>query len=90
MTTEVPGNPTEPPEAGTAGPETRRDAGNEVPGKRFRFLSARGRSDLNPYVDRLKEHGGWVLTAEHAELQRGKWRSLMGKGADSALLLEIG
>ena len=55
MKTEVSGNPTEPAEAGTPPAETSRDAGSEAPGKRFHFRSARGRSDLNPYVDRLKE-----------------------------------
>jgi len=90
MKTEAPGNPAE-SEAGTAAPrEESSSEGSEDQHPRFRFKSARGRSDLNPYVDRLKEHGAWVVTSEEAEQQRGNWRSLIGKGEAAALLLEIG
>ena len=90
MKTEVPGSPAEPsglPEAD--GAETIEADVEQAP-ERFRFKSARGRADLNPYVDRLEEHGSWVLTAEQAEDQQGKWRSLIGAGEEAPLLLEIG
>ncbi|MBJ96275.1 MAG: hypothetical protein CMP23_17575 [Rickettsiales bacterium] len=60
------------------------------PKDRFRFSSERGRADLNPYVDRIGEHGKLVLTAEKAEQQRGQWRSLLGRSEACPLLLEIG
>jgi len=85
MTTEASGSPAEDPSE--AGGEDSISPGSE---RRFHFSSARGRADLNPYVDRMKEHGSWVLTAEQAEQQAGKWRTLFGYPDDVPLLLEIG
>jgi len=90
MTTEAPGNPAEPGAETAAVGEEHSGGGSEDEAPRFLFKSSRGRSDLNPYVDRLKEHGSWVLTAEAAEQQRGNWRKLIGKDEGAALLLEIG
>ena len=58
--------------------------------ERFDFRSSKGRGDLNPYVDKIAEHGELVLTSKQAEEQRGSWRSLLGLPDDSPLLLEIG
>ena len=59
-------------------------------GDRFRFRSDRGRSELNPYVDRIHEYAPWAMTAEQGEELRGGWRALMGCGDDAPLILEIG
>ncbi len=85
MTTEATGSPAERP-----ADEDRAASPAEASEGRFRFRSARGRADLNPYVDRVKEHGSWVLTAEQAEQQAGNWRKLFGCLDDVPLLLEIG
>lgn len=63
---------------------------SEETAERFSFRSSKGRADLNPYVDRIAEHGDLVLTAEQAEQQRGNWRALLGKDETAPLLLEIG
>jgi tRNA (guanine-N7-)-methyltransferase len=90
MKTEAPGNPAEPSAAEAAGAGDAVEGAAEHLRTRFRFSSDKGRADLNPYVDRLGEHGSWVLTASDAEAQRGNWRSLIGCGEDAPLLLEIG
>ena len=59
-------------------------------GDRFRFRSDRGRRELNPYVDRIREYAPWAMTAEQGEEHRGRWRELMGRAPDAPLLLEIG
>ena len=63
---------------------------SEEVSERFAFRSAKGRADLNPYVERIAEHGELVLTAEQAEQQRGRWREVVGRNDKAALLLEIG
>jgi tRNA (guanine-N7-)-methyltransferase len=77
MKTTAPGSPTE------------EGASEEAP-ERFNFRSSKGRADLNPYVERIAEHGEMVLTAEQAEEQRGRWRAVVGGDKDAPLLLEIG
>ena len=90
MKTEAPGNPTKAAVSDTPGEHVADTSSSQGRPQRFRFSSARSRSDLNPYVDRIKEHGSWVLTAEDAEQHKGRWRSLIGKAEDAPLLLEIG
>ncbi len=61
--------------------------GGEDPG---RFQTERGRADLNPFVDRLKEHGDWALRSDEGEACKGRWREVLGIDAKAPLLLEIG
>ena len=58
--------------------------------ERFVFRSSRGRAELNPYVEKVKEYAPWTLTAEDAERNRGRWRQEIGLADDAPLILEIG
>jgi tRNA (guanine-N7-)-methyltransferase len=71
------------------GSPAKEDASEEA-SERFSFRSSKGRADLNPYVERIAEHGEMVLTAEQAEEQRGCWRALIGRDEKAPLFLEIG
>jgi tRNA (guanine-N7-)-methyltransferase len=57
---------------------------------RFHFKSARGRPEVNPYVDKIAEYAPHAVTAEEAETHRGRWREAIGVGPDAPLVLEIG
>lgn len=56
----------------------------------FRFNSARADARINPYVERIREHAPFALTAEEAEALRGRWREEIGVAPGAPLLLEIG
>ena len=62
-----------------------------IPGRlRDAFSSKRGRSEVNPFVERIHEFSPWVLPGEDAPALRGGWRAAIGVAEDAPLVLEIG
>jgi len=63
----------------------------KIPGRlREAFSSERGRSDVNPYVNKIHELHPYVVPGEEAAAFRGRWRDEIGADADAPLVLEIG
>lgn len=60
------------------------------PRGRARFSSSVGRSQVNPYVERLSDFAPISLSAEEGETRRGRWREEMGLPSDAGLYLEVG
>ncbi|MCP4871852.1 MAG: hypothetical protein GY898_24360 [Proteobacteria bacterium] len=54
------------------------------------FKSSLGRTEANPYVEKLSEFAPYAMTSDQGEAARGQWREQMGLPADAPLLLEVG
>ena len=73
------------------GPTVPESEFGRIPGRlRAGFSSDRGRSDVNPYVDRIQELRPWVVVGEEAAGFKGRWRAEIGVDDDAPLILEIG
>ncbi len=63
----------------------------KIPGRlREAFSSERGRSEVNPYVNKIHELHPYVVPGEEAAAFCGRWRDEIGVAEDAPLVLEIG